>query len=108
MHVQMRNIDRIRPHENNPRFNDVAVDAVAKSIQEFGLRQPIVVNENKVIIVGHTRFIGSGKPIDKRRVPSWKGKGTLWGKFNASPWPAPCEVPGDAESRFESPCVTPP
>jgi hypothetical protein len=28
------------------------VDAVAKSVQEFGFRQPILVDENDVIIVG--------------------------------------------------------
>jgi site-specific DNA-methyltransferase (adenine-specific) len=31
------------------------VDAVATSIKEFGFRQPIVVDEEGVIIVGHTR-----------------------------------------------------
>jgi DNA modification methylase len=46
----------IRPYENNPRLNDAAVDAVAKSIQEFGWRQPIVIDEDGVIVVGHTRY----------------------------------------------------
>ena len=40
----------------NPRVNDPAVDAVAASIREFGFRQPIVVDEDGVIIVGHTRY----------------------------------------------------
>jgi ParB-like chromosome segregation protein Spo0J len=31
-------------------------DAVATSIREFGFRQPIVVDEQFVIIVGHTRY----------------------------------------------------
>ena len=56
MQVEMRPITSIRPYENNPRLNDEAVDAVAKSIQEFGFRQPIVVDEQGVIIVGHTRY----------------------------------------------------
>src|SRR5205823_1808545 len=33
-----------------------AVDAVAASIQQFGFRQPIVVDEEGVIVVGHTRY----------------------------------------------------
>jgi DNA modification methylase len=56
MHVEMRPPASIRPYENNPRHNDPAVDAVAASIREFGFRQPIVVDEQGVIIVGHTRY----------------------------------------------------
>src|SRR5262249_45607386 len=46
----------IRPYDNNPRINDAAVDAVAASIKEFGFQQPIVVDVEGVIIVGHTRY----------------------------------------------------
>src|SRR5262245_30617981 len=56
MKVEMRPIDSIRPYHNNPRVNDPAVDAVAASLKEFGWRQPIVVDEEGVIIVGHTRY----------------------------------------------------
>jgi DNA modification methylase len=56
MHVEMRPITSIRPYENNPRLNDAAVDAVAASIKEFGFRQPLVVDEEGVILVGHTRY----------------------------------------------------
>jgi hypothetical protein len=55
MLVEMRPITAIRPYENNPRHNDVAVDAVDASILEYGIRQPLVVDEDDVIIVGHTR-----------------------------------------------------
>src|SRR5579863_7064299 len=56
MKVEMRPIESIKPYENNPRLNDAAVDAVAASIREFGFRQPIVVDEQSVIVVGHTRY----------------------------------------------------
>src|SRR4051794_5352944 len=56
MHVEMRPITAIRPYENNPRHNDEAVEAVAASIQAFGFRQPLVVDEEGVIVVGHTRY----------------------------------------------------
>jgi DNA modification methylase len=56
MQVEMRSLATIHPYENNPRFNDSGVDAVAASIREFGFRQPIVVDEAGVIIVGHTRY----------------------------------------------------
>jgi DNA modification methylase len=56
MLVEERPIDSIRPYENNPRINDPGVDAVAASIREFGFRQPLVVDEDGVIVVGHTRY----------------------------------------------------
>jgi DNA modification methylase len=56
MDVEMRPVGAIRPYENNPRDNDAAVDAVAASIRVFGFRQPIVIDEQDVIIVGHTRY----------------------------------------------------
>jgi DNA modification methylase len=61
MLVEMRRLDEIKPYENNPRHNDEAVDAVAASIKEFGFRQPLVVDEQDVIIVGHTRYKAAGK-----------------------------------------------
>ena len=56
MKTVMRAIASIRPYANNPRINDHAVAAVAASIKEFGFRQPIVVDQEGVIIVGHTRY----------------------------------------------------
>jgi DNA modification methylase len=56
MEVVMRPVGSIRPYENNPRDNDAAVDAVAASLRAFGFRQPLVVDESDVIIVGHTRY----------------------------------------------------
>ncbi len=56
MQVEERPVESLRPYEHNPRHNDGAVDAVAASIQAFGFRQPIVVDEDGVIVVGHTRY----------------------------------------------------
>jgi len=66
--VQLRKIDDIRPYERNPRINDKAVDAVAASLAEFGFRQPIVVDEDGVIIVGHTRW-KAAKKLGLDKVP---------------------------------------
>lgn len=46
----------IIPYENNPRKNDKAVDAVAESIRQCGYVAPIIVDENMVILAGHTRY----------------------------------------------------
>jgi DNA modification methylase len=56
MLIELRPLTAIRPYDKNPRRNDGAVAAVARSIQEFGFRQPIVVDAEGVIIVGHTRY----------------------------------------------------
>lgn len=61
MKIQAWPIDRVIPYDQNPRKNDTAVDAVAASIQEFGFRQPIVVDAQGVIIVGHTRLKAAHK-----------------------------------------------
>jgi ParB-like chromosome segregation protein Spo0J len=61
MEVTMRKVDEIKPYEKNPRLNDGAIDAVARSIQEFGFRQPIVVDSQDVIIVGHSRWRAAKK-----------------------------------------------
>ena len=63
----MTNISEIKPYINNPR-KKVNIDDVAKSIQEFGFQQPIVVDKNKVIIVGHTRYLAS-KKLNLTKVP---------------------------------------
>ncbi len=54
--VELRAIDSIRPFERNPRVNDRAVDAVAHSVASYGFKQPIVVDGDGVIVVGHTRW----------------------------------------------------
>jgi len=56
MHVETWPIARVLPYEKNPRRNDSGVDAVARSLTEFGWRQPLVVDREGVLIVGHTRL----------------------------------------------------
>lgn len=58
--VKAVSVKVIKPYGRNPRrndnANDNAVDAVAKSIELFGFRQPIVCDMQGVIVVGHTRY----------------------------------------------------
>ncbi|MDP1563687.1 MAG: DNA modification methylase [Pirellulaceae bacterium] len=56
MKIELRPLSEIKPYPNNPRINDDAVESVAASIKEFGFRQPIVVDNEGVIICGHTRY----------------------------------------------------
>lgn len=49
-------IEQIKPYPNNPRKNDKAVWAVAESIKQCGYIAPIIVDEDFVILAGHTRY----------------------------------------------------
>lgn len=56
------------PYENNARDNDGAVDAVAKSIAEFGFQVPIIIDSGNVIVAGHTRLKAAQK-LGLEKVP---------------------------------------
>ena len=69
MRVQSWSIDKPSPYGRNPRkISDKAVDKVAASIKEFGFRQPIVVDENGIIIAGHTRLLAAQR-LGLKKVP---------------------------------------
>ena len=56
MQVADMPIGSIKPYPKNPRrIGQAAIEAIAASIQEFGWRQPIVVDDKMVIIAGHGR-----------------------------------------------------
>ena len=62
MKVERWPIDKPIPYARNARtITPAAVDKVAASIQEFGWRQPIVVDADHVIIVGHARLLAARK-----------------------------------------------
>jgi len=67
MKVEIIEIGKLVPYENNPRKN-LNVDKVAKSIQEFGFQQPIVTDKDMKILVGHTRYFAS-KKLNLDKVP---------------------------------------
>lgn len=68
MKVENWDISKVKPYEKNPRNNDDAVEATANSIKEFGWQQPIVVDNDGVIIVGHTR-LKAAKKLKLEKVP---------------------------------------
>jgi DNA modification methylase len=74
MLVEELPIDSIKPYANNPRVNDAAVDAVAASIREFGWNVPIVCDEDRVIIAGHTRLKAARK-LGLEEVPVYIARG---------------------------------
>ena len=68
MKIEMLKLDEIIPYRKNPRVNDVAVEKVASSINEYGFRNPILLDQDNVIIAGHTRYRAS-KLLDLKEVP---------------------------------------
>jgi ParB-like chromosome segregation protein Spo0J len=74
MEIQNLPVNAVFPYPQNPRKNSAAVKKVAKSISEFGFRQPIVVDEEMMVIVGHTR-LEAAKLLDLETVPVHIAKG---------------------------------
>jgi site-specific DNA-methyltransferase (adenine-specific) len=56
MELKKLPLKNIVPYPDNPRKNDGAVDAVAESIKQCQYITPIVVDEDMVILAGHTRY----------------------------------------------------
>lgn len=59
MEIVYKKLEDLKPYENNPRFNDEAVQYVANSIKQFGFKVPMVIDKNGVIVAGHTRYKAS-------------------------------------------------
>lgn len=63
MNIITKNISDLKPYENNPKIHtDRQIEQIAKSIElTKGLRQPIVIDKNNVIIAGHGRYLAAKK-----------------------------------------------
>ena len=69
MNITNMKISELKEYENNPRLiNDEAVDRVAASIKEFGFKVPIIVDEENVIVAGHTRKLAA-RSLGMEEVP---------------------------------------
>lgn len=61
MKIEYKKIGELKPYAKNPRKNDDAVDYVANSIKEFGFIVPVVIDNENVIVAGHTRYKAAKK-----------------------------------------------
>ena len=68
MEIIMKGLDDIHPYEKNPRKNDDAAQYVAESIKAFGFKVPIVIDNDGVIVAGHTRY-KAAKQLGLESVP---------------------------------------
>lgn len=56
METSLVPISKLVPYANNPRKHGRGIAKVKASLVEYGFRQPIVVDEKMVIVVGHARY----------------------------------------------------
>ena len=54
--VDLLNVADLKEYENNPRINKKSIEKVADSIRSYGWKVPIVVDEDMIILAGHTRL----------------------------------------------------
>lgn len=72
MKVENFTLEKLIPYSSNNRVhNELQIDRIAESISEFGFNQPIVIDEDNVILVGHGRF-EAAKKLKLKEVPVLK------------------------------------
>jgi DNA modification methylase len=70
VNIETLPIDAVKEYDRNPRtISDPAIDAVAKSIEAFGFKIPILIDADGVIIAGHTRLRAARK-LGLKEVPT--------------------------------------
>ena len=69
MQIKEKAVSVLIPYDRNPRKNENAVEAVAQSIKDFGFLVPILIDQDNVIIAGHTR-LEAAKKLGLKKVPT--------------------------------------
>ena len=96
MNITMRAVSELTPYTDNAKVHDAKQIAnVANSIRRFGWQQPIVVDDNGVVVIGHCRLLAA-KKLKLKEVPVTVASGLTENeikelriadnKTNESPW----------------------
>lgn len=96
MEITMRRVKDLKPYEKNAKKHDAKQIAnVANSIKRFGWQQPLVIDENGVVVIGHCRLLAA-KKLGLAEVPCTVASGLTDdeirelriadNKTNESPW----------------------
>lgn len=96
MEIIMRKVADLIPYAQNTKKHDQKqVANVANSIRRFGWQQPIVIDENDVVVIGHCRLLAA-KELKQKEVPCTVASGLTAAeirelriadnKTNESPW----------------------
>lgn len=60
LNIEYISVDALKPYEKNAKKHpDKQVNHIANSIREFGFRQPLVVDKDNVIVIGHGRHLAA-------------------------------------------------
>ena len=59
--IVYKQVNELKNNPKNPRLNDDAVESVAKSIEKYGFRNPLIIDENNIVWCGNTRLKAAKK-----------------------------------------------
>ena len=69
MEVRNISIKDLIPYERNTKKHDkTQINNVAESIKQYGFVQPIVIDKNNVVVIGHCRLLAA-KQLKMKEVP---------------------------------------
>lgn len=96
MNIIMKNTSEIYPYSNNAKKHDeTQINNVAESIKQYGFVQPIVIDKENVIVIGHCRYAAANKLgiaeipcvcVDDLTEEQVKALRIVDNKSNESPW----------------------
>lgn len=66
--IVYKKVSELKNNPNNPRKNDTAVDTVAKSIEKYGFRNPLIIDDAGIVWCGNTR-LKAAKKLKLKEVP---------------------------------------
>lgn len=62
MNIKNIAVKELIPYEKNTKkHDDVQINNVAESIKQYGFVQPIVIDKNNVVVIGHCRLLAAKK-----------------------------------------------
>ena len=96
MNIEYKKLKDLTPYEKNTKKHDkTQINNVAESIKQYGFVQPIVVDKNDVIVIGHCRYEAAKKLkletvpcvcVDELTDEQVKALRIVDNKSNESPW----------------------
>lgn len=96
MNIKNMPIEALIPYEKNTKkHDDVQINNVAESIKQYGFVQPIVIDKNNVVVIGHCRLLAAKKlkmtdvpcvRVDDLTEEQVKALRIVDNKSNESPW----------------------
>lgn len=70
------------PYERNPRQNEATALKLKKSIEEFGFKNPVILDDNNVIVAGHART-KAAMMLGLKEIPCTYARGLTEDEINA-------------------------